>query len=97
MIERLIHTVLHHVDRAVSALAALIGPSNHVKAVVEGILHHAHWLHRHRRCLLSLICGPMWEESFVNLEQGALIVNEQIKDMALVLAREIADLDTVLS
>ena len=89
--------MLHHVNRAVSALAALIGPSNHVKAVVEGILHHAHWLHRHRRCLLSLRCGPMWEESLVNLEQGAFIVNEQVKDMALVLAREIADLDTVLS
>ena len=97
LIERLIHTVLHHVNRAVSALTALIGPSNHVKAVVEGILHHAHWLHRHRRCLLSLRCSPMWEESLVNLEQGAFIVNEQVKDMALVLAREIADLDTVLS
>ena len=97
LIERLIHTVLHHVNRAVSALAALIRPSNHVKAVVEGILHHAHRLHRHRWCLLSLRRGPVWEESLVNLEQGALIVNEQVKDMALVLARKIADLDTVLS
>ena len=96
LIERLLHAVLHHVNCAVSALTALIRPSNHVKAIVEGILHHAHRLHRHRRCLLSLRCGPMWEQSLVNLEQGALIINEQIKNMALVLAREIADLHTVL-
>ena len=76
LIERLVHAVLHHANSAVSALTSLIWPANHVEAVVEGILHHAQRLHRHRRCLLSLVCGPMWEESFVNLEQGALIVNE---------------------
>ena len=38
----------------------------------------------------------MREQGLVNLEQGPLVVDEEIQDVALVLAGEVADLDTVL-
>ena len=38
----------------------------------------------------------MREQGFVDLEQSPLVVHEQVKNVSLVLAREVTDLDTVL-
>ena len=68
--------------------------THHVHAVIERVFHHRHRL-LHLRVLLSW-CRSVREQGLVNLEQGPLVVDEEIQDVALVLAGEVADLDTVL-
>ena len=81
-----------------TTLATIIsGPTaGHLHAVVERSIHHAHRLHLHLRWLLLSTGGSVREQGFVDLEQSPLVVHEQVKNVSLVLAREVTDLDTVL-
>ena len=38
----------------------------------------------------------MWEQCLVDLEQRALIVDEEVKDVGFVLAGEVTDFDAIL-
>ena len=98
--EGLVNALLGEVTTrsALLALTSLVGSSHHLNAVVsERVLgtHHAHWLHRHLRLLR--VGRSVREQSLVDLQERSLVVNEEIKNMRLVLWREIADLDSVLS
>ena len=91
---------------ALGSLTALVGPANHVDAVIERVLHHAHWLlviirmiataRLHLRRLLLVVGGSVREECFVDLEQSPLIVHKEIQDVRLILAGEVSDFYTIL-
>ena len=91
---------------ALGSLTALVGPANHVDAVIERVLHHANWLlviirmiataRLHLRRLLLVVGGSVREECFVDLEQSPLIVHKEIQDVRLILAGEVSDFYTIL-
>ncbi len=83
--------------RSIRSLTPLVRPIDHVETVVERILHHAHGLlHSHLGGLVCIGCRSVREKRLVDFQQSALVVNEQVQDVRLVLAREVAHLHSVL-
>lgn len=46
--------------------------------------------------LLGGGCSAVWEQRFIYFEQGLLVIDEEIKQVALISRGEVADFDSVL-
>ena len=102
----LVHWLVHTVWCEVSAcpcgsLTSLIRSAHDpTNALRERVLHHIHRLpHLHLHLLVLDWLGrssPVGEQGFVDLQQGAFIVHEQIQDVALVLRCEVRHFHSVL-
>ena len=63
------------------------------RVVLEAGFHHAHGLHLG---VLGRAGRPVREQSLIDLEQGALVVDEKVEDVCLVFACKVADFDSIL-
>ena len=69
--QRLVNiVVLWHkvISSALTCLATIICPTNHVDAVIERVLHHAYWLSSLHLRSLIIVRSSVWEECLINLE-----------------------------